>query len=127
MKESLEQARERGYCTTIFQRRRYIPELKSKDPVVRQFAERIAVNAPIQGTASDLLKIAMIAIERELEKRGVKAQMVLQVHDELLFDMPEKEDEMLTPMIVEKMEQVTRLSVPIQVTVKRGHNWLEME
>jgi len=127
IEHQIETAQSEGYVSTLFNRRRDLSEIRSKNASERQFGERIAVNAPIQGTASDLLKIAMIAIYRELEKRGAKAQMVVQVHDELLFDMPEEEDEMLTPMIVEKMEQVARLSVPIQVTVKRGENWLEME
>ena len=92
----------------------------------RQFGERIAINAPIQGTASDLIKIAMIEIHKELEARRAKTQMVIQVHDELVFDMPEDEDEVLTPMIVERMENATKLSVPIKVTVKRGKNWMEI-
>ncbi|MBI4437246.1 MAG: DNA polymerase I [Candidatus Omnitrophica bacterium] len=126
IERQIETAKAVGYVSTLFNRRRTLSEIRSKNLSERQFGERIAVNAPIQGTASDLIKIAMIAIHRELKKQGAKTQMVVQVHDELLFDMPEEEDKEFTPMIVEKMEQVTKLSVPIKVTVKRGKNWLEM-
>lgn len=126
IEKQMDTAREEGFVSTLFNRRRFIPEIRSKNVTERQFGERIAVNAPIQGTASDLIKIAMIEIYRELKRRGAKAQMILQVHDELVFDMPEEEERTLTPMIAEKMEKGVSLSVPILVTVKRGNNWMEM-
>jgi len=126
MEEQIETARETGVVSTLFQRQRPIPEIQSRNATERQFGERIAINAPIQGTASDLIKIAMIDIHRELKARHAKAEMIIQVHDELIFDMPEEEDRELTPMIVEKMEKGTPLSVPVKVAVKRGSNWMEM-
>lgn len=126
IEEQIVRAREAGYVSTLFHRRRPLPEIRSPNANERQLGERIAVNAPIQGTASDLMKMAMIGIHRELRSLKAKAQMVVQVHDELLFDMPEEEDPKLSPLIAEKMEKVTPLSVPIRVTVKRGKNWMEM-
>jgi len=126
IEKQIEKAREEGVVSTLFRRHRFIPEIRSSHITERQFGERIAINAPIQGTASDLIKIAMIEIHKELEARRAKAQMIIQVHDELVFDIPEEEDKELTPMIVERMENATKLSVPIKVTVKRGKNWLEV-
>ncbi|MFH1857790.1 MAG: DNA polymerase, partial [Candidatus Omnitrophota bacterium] len=126
IEEQIAAARENGYVSTLFHRRRYLPELKSKNVTERQFGERIAINAPIQGTASDLIKIAMIRIHQELRQRNAEAQMVIQVHDELVFDMPEAEFEKLRPVIVAKMECAATLLVPIQVTVKSGKNWMGM-
>ncbi len=126
IEKKIEEAKEEGFVTTLLKRKRSLPEIRSQNLSERQFGERIAVNSPIQGTASDLIKMAMIAIDRELKKRGAKTEMVVQVHDELLFDMPKEEDHDLTPMIIDKMENVMELSVPIKVSVKRGDNWLEM-
>ena len=126
IERQIESARETGFVSTLFHRRRYLPELQSKNVTERQFGERIAVNAPIQGTASDLIKMAMIEIHHELKKRKTKAEMVIQVHDELLFDMPAEEEEELVSMVVDKMEEGAKLSVPIKVSVKRGKNWMEM-
>ncbi len=127
IERQIEEAREEGMVTTLFNRRRVLPEIRSQNMSERQWGERIAINAPIQGTASDLIKMAMIEIHRELEKRKSRGGMVIQVHDELVFDMPEEEERILSPLIQEKMEKGTKLSVPIQVTVKRGKNWMEME
>ncbi len=128
---SVEEARSRGFCTTLFNRRRNIPELNAKEPTVRQFAERMAVNAPIQGSAADIIKVAMVAIDRALEEKGLSARMVCQVHDELIFDLPGRELESVQGMVKEMMESPTlsgkpiRLRVPIEVNVKRGRNWYE--
>lgn len=116
-----------GFVTTILGRRRYIPEIKSKNQAIRQFAERQAVNTPIQGSASDLIKLAMIEIDREIKKKGLRSRMVLQIHDELLFDLPKEELHTLVTLARERMENVLQLDVPIRVDIKKGHNWLEME
>jgi len=129
--QSLAQARAHGYCTTLFSRRRYIPELKAKDIVVRQFAERTAINAPIQGSAADLIKVAMISIDRALAGRRLRSVMILQVHDELIFDVPSAELEPMKKLVKETMEapmlagQPIRLEVPIEVKLKIGRNWFE--
>ncbi len=116
-----------GFVTTILARRRYIPEINSKNQAIRQFAERQAVNTPIQGSASDLIKLAMIDIDREIKKKELKSRMVLQIHDELLFDLPKTELHVLVNLARERMENVLKLDVPIRVDIKNGHNWLEME
>ncbi len=118
-------ARETGYVETLFGRRRYIPEINSKNGTIRALAERNAVNAPIQGTSADIIKLAMIAVDKELNDRGFKSKMVLQIHDELVFDaIPDEIDE-LKAMVVEKMESVVKLSVPLTVECNYGKNWLE--
>ena len=120
-------AQEEGFVTTILGRRRYIPEISSKNQVVRQFAERQAVNTPIQGSASDLIKLAMISIDKEIKKEGLKSRIVLQIHDELLFDLPASESQALVGLVRERMEKALKLNVPVKVDIKKGHNWLEME
>ncbi len=128
---SLEETHRRGYCVTLFNRRRYLPELSAKEPSVRQFAERMAVNAPIQGSAADLIKVAMVAIDRALQEKGFRARMVCQVHDELIFDLPAAELKPVQALVKELMESPTlagkpvRLRVPIQVNLKSGPNWYD--
>ncbi|MBI3333383.1 MAG: DNA polymerase I [Candidatus Omnitrophica bacterium] len=128
---SLEEARERGYSVTLLNRRRYIPELASKEIAVRQFAERTAINTPIQGSAADLIKVAMIALESALAAEGLSSRMLLQVHDELIFEVPRKELERMRSLVKEIMESPAllgrpiRLSVPILVNLKEGKNWLD--
>ena len=118
-------ARETGYVETIFGRRRYIPEINSKNGTIRALAERNAVNAPIQGTSADIIKLAMIAVDKELLERKMKSRMVLQIHDELVFDaVPEEIDE-LKALVVDKMENIVKLSVPLTVECNYGKNWLE--
>ncbi|MBI3318440.1 MAG: DNA polymerase I [Candidatus Omnitrophica bacterium] len=127
----LEQAREKGYCTTLLQRRRYIPELHSKDLAVRQFAERTALNAPIQGSAADLIKLAMVSIDRKITEEGLESRMLLQVHDELIFEVPRGELEEISAFVRQAMESPSfrgeKLSfrVPIEVKLTAGSNWLE--
>lgn len=125
MTTSILNAREKGYAETLFGRRRYLPDINSKNNVVRSVAERNAINAPIQGSAADIIKIAMVRIFNRLEKEGLKSKMILQVHDELLFDTNIHEAEMLKNIVKYEMENVTKLSVPITVESSYGHNWLE--
>ena len=118
-------ARESGYVETIFGRRRYIPDINAKNAVARSLAERNAVNAPIQGTSADIIKLAMINVDRRIEEAGLKSRMVLQIHDELLFDTCAEEVERLSDIVKEEMEHVTELSVPLTVECNYGKNWLE--
>jgi DNA polymerase-1 len=121
----VEFAREHGYVQTIFGRRRYIPELRERNFNIRAFGERTAANSPIQGSAADLIKIAMIRIDRLLRERGLAAKMLLQVHDELVFELPAEEVEVLENEVRDAMENAAELSVPLVVDVGVGKNWLE--
>ncbi len=125
--ETLEKARKDGFVSTAFKRRRYIPEIKSNDGRFRSFAERTAINAPIQGTASDIIKIAMNDIAQVLEKEKFESKMILQVHDELLFEVPDKELSKLVKLARHKMQSAVSFNVPLKVDVKVGPNWLDME
>jgi DNA polymerase-1 len=121
----LAQARRDGYVTTLLKRRRYLPEIHSSQAPVRQFAERTAINAPIQGTAADLIKAAMVRIFRRLTEEGLSAAMIMQVHDELVFEAPVSEREVLMALVREEMEGVLKLDVPLRVEVTAGRNWDE--
>ncbi|HQL89612.1 MAG TPA: DNA polymerase I [Syntrophales bacterium] len=121
----LEDARRDKYVCTLLNRRRYIPEIGSSNAALRQFAERTAVNAPIQGTAADLIKIAMINLHALLKKRHPKAAMIMQVHDELVFEVPEGEKKDVMDLVKREMEGVMRLRVPLKVEIHAGHNWDE--
>jgi DNA polymerase I len=123
----MEQARATQKVSTLFGRTRPIPDINSKNPNMRGFAERTATNTPLQGTAADLIKLAMIRIDEELRQRKLKSRMTLQVHDELVFEAPEKEVEQLRELVVEKMEKVYELRVPLVVDVGVGKNWRDME
>lgn len=125
IEDTKEAARETGYVETLFGRRRYIPEINSKNGTIRALAERNAVNAPIQGTSADIIKLAMIAVDEEMAARGLKSRMVLQIHDELVFDTLPEEVEVLKDIVVSKMENVVKLSVPLTVECDYGENWLE--
>ena len=125
IEDTLASARENGYVETVFGRRRYVPDINSHNATVRALAERNAVNAPIQGTAADIIKMAMINVDRRLEAEKLRSRMVLQIHDELLFDAFEDEAEILKKIAVEEMENVTELSVPLIVDCNEGKNWLE--
>jgi DNA polymerase I len=118
-----EQAKRDGYLTTMLGRRSYFPDIHSKNPQVRQFAERAAINAPIQGSAADLIKVAMIAIQRELENQKFESLMIMQVHDELVFDMPENETERLSSMVRDQMQNAYKMRVPLQVDIFVGDSW----
>lgn len=123
--DTIAAARENGYVETIFGRRRYLPDINAKNATVRALAERNAVNAPIQGTAADIIKLAMIGVDRKMAEEGLKSKMVLQIHDELLFDTISSEREKLMSIVKEQMEHVTELSVPLTVECNYGKNWLE--
>lgn len=123
----INQARKDGFVTTLLNRRRYLPEINSKNGSVRGFAERIAINTPIQGTSADIIKVAMIRITSRLKAEGLKAKMVLQIHDELLFEVPEGEVEQLSRLAREEMERAVSLDVPVVVDMKKGRNWCDLE
>ena len=125
IEDTLTAARETGYVETIFGRRRYLPDINSKNSTVRSLAERNAVNAPIQGTSADIIKLAMINVARRLKKEGMQSRMVLQIHDELVFDAVPSEVERLEALVKEEMENVIKLSVPLTVECNHGNNWLE--
>lgn len=123
--DTIAAARENGYVETIFGRRRYLPDINARNATVRALAERNAVNAPIQGTAADIIKLAMIGVDRKMAEEGLRSKMVLQIHDELLFDTISSEREKLMSIVKEQMEHVTELSVPLTVECNYGKNWLE--
>ncbi|MCH7973234.1 MAG: DNA polymerase I [Bacteroidetes bacterium] len=124
MQDTVAQAKEKGYAETILGRRRYLKNINSSNRVVRQFEERVAINMPIQGTAADMIKLAMIKIHNELNKRKTKTKMILQVHDELLFDAHKDEVDELLPLIKKLMENAMPMDVPILVDTGTGDNWL---
>jgi DNA polymerase-1 len=121
----LEEAKEKGYVTTLFGRKRQIPELKNRNRNTRLQGERLAVNSPIQGTAADIIKIAMLRISERFARESLKGRMILQVHDELLFELPERELEAVKKAVREEMEGAGGLSVPLKVEVGYGRNWSE--
>ena len=125
MDDSVKKAQAKGYAETLLGRRRFLRNINSNNRVVRQFEERVAINMPIQGTAADMIKLAMIKIHYELEKRKAKTKMVLQVHDELVFDAHKDEVDELRPMIKEIMETAMPVDVPIVVDTGVGENWLD--
>ena len=120
----VEFARQHGYVQTIFNRRRYIPELRDRNFNIRAFGERTAANSPIQGSAADLIKVAMIRIHHALEQRGLSSKMLLQVHDELVFEVPGPELEEVQALVRHEMEHAATLSVPLVVDMGIGDNWL---
>jgi DNA polymerase-1 len=122
---SIEQAREKEYVETIMGRRRYLKDINARNGMIRAMAERNAINAPIQGSAADIIKIAMINVQQEMEQREMKSKMLLQVHDELVFDMHNSESSELKTLVKEKMVQAVSLQVPLIVDIGEGLNWLE--
>lgn len=125
MKNVVADAREIGYTTTMYGRKRYIPELKSSNFNIRQGAERIALNTPIQGTAADLIKLAMIRVDNALEKSFPEAKLILQVHDELIVECPAEIAEQVAQLISREMTQVAQLKVPLLAEAKWGNSWYE--
>ena len=125
MDNTVNLARENGYVETIMKRRRYLPDINSANAIVRGFAERNAVNAPIQGSAADIVKLAMVAVHREMQKANLKSKMILQVHDELVFDVHESEVEEMKSVVKEAMENAVNLVVPMEVEMKLAGNWLD--
>jgi DNA polymerase-1 len=118
-------AREHGYVETITGRRRYLKDIESRNGVVRGHSERNAVNAPIQGSAADVIKLAMIEVDRAMRSSGMKSRMLLQVHDELVFDAVKEELDDLKALVVEKMEAAVSLEIPMIAEVGTGSSWLE--
>ena len=125
IEEQKEYARRNGYVQTMFGRRRYLPDINSRNPTVRSFAERNAVNAPIQGTAADIIKIAMVRIYEQLRLNNLHATMIMQVHDELNFNVPEQEEERVRQIVVSEMQHAVSLNVPLIADCGVGLNWLE--
>ena len=125
MDRSIQVARENGYVETIFHRKRFLPDINSRNAVVRGYAERNAINAPIQGSAADIIKVAMSLICQRLQSNNLKAKMILQVHDELNFSVPEAEKEIIQKIVIEEMERAYRMLVPLKADFGWGKNWLE--
>ena len=125
MEKITEEAKEKGYVETLFHRRRYIPELKSNNYMVRQFGSRAAMNTPIQGTAADIMKIAMIKVYRELKRRNLKSKIVLQVHDEMMLEVLPEEKEEIKIMMKEAMETAASLNVPLIAEISEAENWYD--
>ncbi len=126
LESTKQQARKTGYVQTLLGRRRYIPEIDSSNRQVREAAERMAINMPVQGTSADIIKVAMINLYREMQKRRLKSKMLLQVHDELVFEVPQAELEEMRQLVPETMSTALKLSLPIKVDIKAGNNWGEM-
>lgn len=125
LEESKEKVRKKGYSLTLMGRQRPIPEIHNKNPSIRFAAERLAINTPLQGTQADLIKMAMIEIERAIRKKGLRGKMILQIHDELIFEVPEGEISLFQEMVKKKMEGIFQLKVPLEVDTAVGKNWAE--
>jgi DNA polymerase-1 len=125
MNDTMNFARENGYVETIMGRRRYLRDINSANQTVRGFAERNAINAPIQGSAADMIKIAMIRIHQDIIDQKLNSKMTMQVHDELVFDVPKAEIEIMKNIIESRMKNAIDMKVPILVEVGEGSNWLE--
>ena len=127
MEDIVKIGKEKGYVETIFKRRRYIPELKARNYNVRSFGERIAMNTPIQGSAADIIKVAMVKVFEELRKRGLKSKLILQVHDELIIEAHKDEEEEVKSLMKDIMEKSITLDIPLKVDLKVGDNWYETQ
>lgn len=123
MEETVDQAREVGYTMTLMNRKRYLPDLKSQNRQVREAAERVAINSPVQGSAADLIKLAMIQLAEKISKKKLKSRMIMQVHDELVFECPEEEEQEMKALVKKEMEEVVPLKVPLLVDIGWGTNW----
>jgi len=121
----VEQAKRDGYVTTLLERRRYLPDIRSSNYNLRSFAERTAMNTPIQGTAADIIKLAMLNMDKELRERGLRSRMLLQVHDELVFEVPPEELELMRELVPAVMAGAFPLDVPLKADVSVGDNWYE--
>ena len=125
MEDIVKEAKYNGYVSTLFNRRRYIPELTQKNYAIRQFGERTAMNAPIQGTAADIIKKAMIDVSRMMQEKKVQSRLLLQVHDELIFEVPENELELMIELVTKTMEDVVELKVPLKADYSYGPTWYD--
>ena len=121
----IKEAYQNGYVKTLFNRKRIIDELNNKNYLIRSSGERMALNTPIQGTAADILKMAMIKMQEEIDKHNFNAKMVIQVHDELVFDVPKNEVEEFIPILKDVMENIYELKVPLKVDIEYGNTWYE--
>ena len=127
MDNIVEEAKENGYVETLFHRRRYIPEISSNNYMVRQFGNRVAMNAPIQGTAADIMKIAMINVYNSLKNNNLEAKLLLQIHDELLIESPIDEKERVKEILRKSMEDATKLKVPLKVDLNEADTWYDVK
>jgi DNA polymerase-1 len=125
MNNMIAMAKEKGYVETIYGRKRFLPDINSRNAVVRSFSERNAINAPLQGSAADIIKVAMTNIFRRISAEGLQSKMVLQVHDELVFDVVASEVEQICNIVTSEMENVLKLSIPLLAECGKGNNWLE--
>jgi len=125
MDGTVAKARENGYVETIMKRRRYLPDINSTNAIVRGYAERNAINAPIQGSAADIIKLAMVAVRKEMQKQQLQSKMILQVHDELIFDVHKEEVDQMKTLVKSAMENAVQLTVPMEVEMELAKNWLE--
>ncbi|MFV8815389.1 DNA polymerase, partial [Aerococcus urinaeequi] len=125
MKDVVEKAKEDGYVETLFNRRRYLPDLNAKNFNVRSFAERNAMNTPIQGTAADIIKIAMVKMDEALKEHKLQANLLLQIHDELVFEVPKDEIDTLEKLVTEIMGSAAQLDVPLEIESNYGATWYE--
>ena len=123
--DSVKEAREKGYSTTLFGRRRPVPELASSNFMQRSFGERVAMNSPIQGTAADIIKIAMVRVYRRLKREGLKSRLILQVHDELLIETVREEAASVRAILEEEMSRAAEFSVPLEIDLHEGSDWYE--
>jgi DNA polymerase-1 len=126
IENSLEGARQKGYATTLLHRRRYLPDIHSPTVAIRQATERMAINTPLQGTAADIIKVSMIRIQNRIQDLGLSTKMIMQVHDELVFEVPQEELQKTIPMIQNEMETAMDLSVSLKVSIHSGKNWAEV-
>ena len=125
MDDVIEKAQKNGYVETLFGRRRYIPELQSANYLIREFGKRAAMNTPIQGTAADIMKIAMNTVYTKIEKSKIDAKIILQVHDELMLEVKEEQVEEAKKILIESMENATKLSIPLKVEVVTAKSWYD--
>jgi len=123
MDKTKEQVRRLGYVQTILGRRRYIPEINSHNRMIREAAERMAINMPVQGTSADIIKVAMLHLDKEMAQRGLLSKLILQVHDELIFEVPQEELPIMRDIVMHLMQDAIKLDVPVQVDIKVGHTW----
>ena len=124
-KQVVDKPREQGYVTTLYGRRRELPELKNSNFNLRSFGERVALNMPIQGTAADIIKLAMVHVDERMRREGLQGRLLLQVHDELIVECPAEETDAVSRILKEEMENAAALSVPLTVEVNSGHSWGE--
>ncbi|MBO4538095.1 MAG: DNA polymerase I, partial [Erysipelotrichaceae bacterium] len=127
MEKTISDCQANGYVTTILKRRREIPEINSSDHNMREFGKRAAMNAPVQGSAADLIKLAMIRVYEQLKKQNLKSRLILQIHDELILNVPVEEREIIMEMVEREMEQAMELKVPLLAQSTWGTNWMEVK